>query len=267
VSPFRAAILPLLLLAGCGAPAGGGDEASAAAASAGAPALRVLVLSGGGYHDFDRNLELLFEGLELPPGVDVQFLPLGDSDPAGVPAELRRRRMETLDLDADVDVVLAYTQGDLGLSVAARERLLAWVRRGGGFVGLHCAADSHPGWDAYTRMLGGRFLSHPPYGPLTVRVDVPDHPVSAGLPREWALEDEFYQLEALQLGDGTLLMSAAGAADAGDAATGGRRPVTWVKPYGNGRVVYTILGHGPATHRDARYRQLVGQALLWAAGG
>jgi hypothetical protein len=181
-----------------------------------------------------------------------------------------------------VDVVLAYTQGELGLSVAAKERLLAWLRHGGGFVGLHCAADSHPGWDAYTRMLGGRFESHPPYGPLTVRVDVPDHPVSAGLPREWALEDEFYQLDALQLGDATLLMSAAvdtdaadtdagdadaGDADAGDAGGGERRPVTWVKPYGDGRVVYTILGHGAATHRDARYRQLVGQALLWAAGG
>jgi type 1 glutamine amidotransferase len=257
VSPVRAAIVPLLLLAACGAPSST-DEAPASAASA--VPLRVLVLSGGAYHEFGPNLALLVEGLQLPDGVHWTFLPLGDIDPDGVPVGLRRRRLETLDLQAEVDVVLAYTQGDLGLSERAKERLLAYVRGGGGFVGLHCAADSHPAWAEYTRMLGGRFSSHPPYGPMVVRADGPEHALTAGLPAEWALEDEFYHLKDLHLGEATVLMSATSPID------GQRKPVTWVKAYGEGRVAYTILGHGAATHRDARYRRLVGQALEWAAG-
>jgi type 1 glutamine amidotransferase len=220
----------------------------------------VLVLSGGAYHDFGPNLARLVEGLDVPQGAHFTFLPLGEIDPDGVPVELRRRRLETLDLPAEVDVVLAYTQGDLGLSDRARERLLAFVRDGGGFVGLHCAADSHPGWNEYTRMLGGRFASHPPYGALLVRVDGPAHLVSAGLPFEWALEDEFYHLQDLALDEAIVLMSAQSPVD------GERKPVTWVKHYGEGRVVYTILGHGIATHADGRYEALVAQALEWAAG-
>ena len=51
-----------------------------------------------------------------------------------------------------------------------------------------------------------------------------------------------------------------------DMRGGEARPVTWAKTYGEGRVVYTILGHGPDAQRDARVRQLVAQALLWAGG-
>lgn len=277
MSPLRAGIVPLLLLAACGAPsAPGSPVAGSAPPGAGArgpgdstrgaedahvatPArLRVLVLSGGSYHDFASDVELLVDGVRLARGVDWTFLPLGDVDEVGVPAELRRRRLETMDLPGSVDVVLAYTQGDLGLSALARERLLAFVRDGGGFVGLHCAADSHPGWDEYTAMLGGRFASHPPYGRILVRVDAPAHPVTAGLPYELSLEDEFYHLEHLDLDEAAVLMT--GISPAG----GARRPVTWVKPWGAGRVVYTILGHDAATHGNPRYRQLVGQALEWA---
>ena len=224
--------------------------------------LRVLVLSGGGFHDFDANLRELIAGLPVPPDTHWSFLPLGDGGSDGVSKALRLRQLEALELPGEHDVILAYTQGELGLSPTAKDKLLAFVRGGGGFVGLHCAADSHPGWDEYTTMLGGRFDSHPPFGDVSVQLtsDAHDHPVTAGLPDRWTLRDEFYHLKDLELGDATLLMT-------GISPQGGeRRPVTWAKPYGHGRVVYTILGHGPDTMSDARYRQLVAQALLWAAG-
>ncbi|HZL99091.1 MAG TPA: ThuA domain-containing protein [Planctomycetota bacterium] len=256
---------------GCAGPSGAAPPAAPAGAPAGGTTgpgrdrsgpLRVLVLSGGGYHDFDGNLKLLLDGLPVPAGTHWSFLSLGDDSADGVSRALRLRQLESLELPGEHDVILAYTQGELGLSPTAKDKLLAFVRGGGGFVGLHCAADSHPGWAEYTAMLGGRFESHPPYGEVTVQLTpaAERHPVTRGLPDRWSLKDEFYHLTDLQLGDATLLMT--GVSPAG----GEPRPVAWAKPYGQGRVMYTILGHGPEAHSDARYRKLVAQALLWAGG-
>jgi len=262
----------LAMALGCAAPA---DSSRAAGGSPDAPAapaggarsrsgpMRVLVLSGGEFHEFDGNLKSLVGGLSLPADTHWSFLPLGDDSADGVSKALRLRQLEALELPGEHDVILAYTQGERGLSPTAKDKLLAFVRGGGGFVGLHCAADSHPGWAGYTAMLGGRFESHPPFGDVTVQLtpSAASHPVTRGLPDRWSLKDEFYHLQDLRLDDATLLMT--GVSPAGGEE---KRPVTWAKPYGQGRVVYTILGHGPEAHADPRYRQLVAQALLWAGG-
>ena len=262
----------LAMALGCATPEGGSAKAASGApgGSTGAGSTRaragplsVLVLSGGEFHDFDGNLKSLVDGLSLPADTRFSFLPLGGGSADGVSEALRLRQLETLELPGEHDVILAYTQGERGLSPTAKDKLLAFVRGGGGFVGLHCAADSHPGWAAYTEMLGGRFQHHPPFGPIAVQMtsDADSHPVTRGLPDRWVLKDEFYHLQDLHLGDATLLM-------VGVSPEGGeKRPVTWAKPYGAGRVVYTILGHGPEAYGDARVQRLVAQALLWAGRG
>jgi hypothetical protein len=261
-------VFALAVALGCSAsaPSAGASPATGPARGAARTAsgpLRVLVLSGGGFHDFAGNLKTLVEHMPVPADTHWTFLPLGDDSSDGVSKALRLRQLEALELPGEHDVILAYTQGELGLSPTAKDKLLAFVRGGGGFVGLHCAADSHPGWDAYVEMLGGRFESHPPYGEVTVRLtpSAATHPVTRGLPDSWTLPDEFYHLQDLHLDDATLLMT-------GISGAGGeeKRPVTWAKTYGEGRVVYTILGHGPDAERDARVQQLVAQALLWAGG-
>lgn len=261
----------LAMALGCAAPADSSRTAGASPGTTGTPAggtrvrsgpLRVLVLTGGEFHDFDGNVRSLVGGLSLPADTHWSFLPLGNDSADGVSKALRLRQLEALELPGEHDVILAYTQGERGLSPTAKDKLLAFVRGGGGFVGLHCAADSHPGWAEYTAMLGGRFQHHPPFGSIVVQLAprAGDHPVTAGLPDRWVLKDEFYHLQDLHLDDARVLMT-------GVSPEGGEsRPVTWAKPYGQGRVVYTILGHGPEAHGDARMRQLVGQALLWAGG-
>lgn len=219
--------------------------------------LRVLVLSGGGYHEFAANLSALLQGLEARASLTLTELVL---HPAENAAPTSRRALEEADLAAEYDVILAYTQGELGFTETMKSRLLDFVRGGGGLVALHSAADSHPGWAGWDDLLRGRFESHPPYGDVLVQVCDLAHPVVAGLPAEWALRDEFYHLKDCAWDDKRVIM-------VGTSPAGGElRPVTWVRDHGAGRVVYTILGHGLDTHRDARYQQLVAQALAWAAG-
>jgi len=275
---FFQALCPLLLslLSGCGdggaadagraPPASRDPQADAAAAPAGAAArLRVLVLSGGGYHEFGRNLDALLAALAVRGPFDFTRLRLGPDAPgaayeASASDQAARAVFGSDALRKDFDVVLAYTQGDLKLSGDEKYQLIRFVRGGGGFVGLHCAVDSHLIWEEYIELCGARFVSHPPFGPIHVRIDDAAHPITAGLPVEWDLTDEFYHLQDWEQGAQTVLMS--GVSPAG----GDRRPVSWCRPYGKGRVAVSILGHGPEVHGDARYQQLVAQALLWSAG-
>jgi type 1 glutamine amidotransferase len=237
------------LFAACGED----DPGTRIAVPASPGVVRVLFLTGGGYHDFEVTPRTLVEGLDPDPDLQLRILPM---DPDG---KASHELSDTSLLDDGVDVILAYTQGELSLSPAARDKLMAAIEGGVGFVGLHCAADSHPGWTAYDQMLGGRFETHPPLGPVHVSVDDTLHPVTAGLPAEWDLIDEFYHLQGFDPAGKQVLMS--GVSPAG----GARRPVTWAKSHGAGRVVYTILGHTRDVHADARFRQLIGQALRWAA--
>ncbi len=227
-----------------------------------APAkIPVLVLSGGGYHDFEGNLATLIGALEPRGAFVFDRLRL---DPKGDPANasavlasdpnLRRYR-----------VILAYTQGELGLSAEAKAGLMQFVKSGGGFVGFHCAADSHPGFAEYDAMVGGRFETHPPYGPFQVDLVQPAFPLMksvAGLPAAWSVKDEFYHLKDCAADDKLVLQTGKDPHEGKDAAA---RPVSWVKSHGRGRVFYTVLGHGPDTEKDPVFVELVARALDWAA--
>ncbi|HLV66443.1 MAG TPA: ThuA domain-containing protein, partial [Polyangiaceae bacterium] len=57
-------------------------------------------------------------------------------------------------------VVFANTTGDV-LDAEGEAALERFVRRGGGFVGVHAAADTEHDWEFYGELLGARFVSHP----------------------------------------------------------------------------------------------------------
>ncbi len=44
-------------------------------------------------------------------------------------------------------------------------------------------------------------------------------------------------------------------------------PMAWVKPYGNGRVFYTTLGHTSDTFQRAAVQRMMRQGTIWAANG
>src|SRR3546814_1282132 len=58
-------------------------------------------------------------------------------------------------------VVFASTTGDV-LDAALEAALRAFVEGGGGFVGIHAAADTEYGWPWYETLVGAWFESHPP---------------------------------------------------------------------------------------------------------
>lgn len=249
----------LTIMIGCAPPAATRPVEPVDTAVPATEPVRVLVITGGGHHDFARNTAMLLDGLRARGTFEFETIEVGSSAPADSRDHLKLDDRVFLE---GFDAVLAYCQGELNFSPAARENLLDYIRAGGGYVGAHSAADSHPGWDEYDRMLGGRFESHPPFGDITVSIDAADHPVTRDLPREWTLRDEFYHLKNCGEEDKEVLMTGQSPGDPADAPP---RPVSWVREEGEGRVFYTILGHGPETHGDERFQQLIAQAIEWAA--
>lgn len=157
---------------------------------------------------------------------------------------------------APFDVIVCYTTGE-NLNEEQAKGLLSGIAQGKGFVGTHSAADSFKETPGFINMVGGKFLYHPSYWPkLTFNVKNRFHPVVDGV-LDFVMEEELYLMETY--GHFDLLMSTW--------FKGFERPITWVKPYGQGRVCYTALGHDRVQTENPNFQRLVTNAVRWAGDG
>lgn len=163
------------------------------------------------------------------------------------------------------DAVAFYTTGELPISDAGRAALLAFVRGGGGFVGIHSATDTFHQVAEYGEMIGGWFDGHPWHQPVGVRVENRLHPATALLGGRFEIHDEIYQfrdfsrerVEVLLSLDPSSVELDKGRRDDGDYA------LAWCRDFGEGRVFYTALGHRPEVWVDPRFRNHLLGGLRW----
>jgi type 1 glutamine amidotransferase len=91
-------------------------------------------------------------------------------------------------------VVFLLTTGDV-LSPAEESGLQAYVRQGGGFVGIHSASDTEHGWPWYGDLVGAFFVSHSTIQPGAVRVTDRRHASTRELPSGLTRTDEWYDFD------------------------------------------------------------------------
>jgi len=160
--------------------------------------------------------------------------------------------------DADWDAVVIYTTGYHDELTAAREAgLVRYVQEGGGLVGIHSAADSFRGSQAYLDLLGAEFETHPPLQRIPVTIHEDSHYVTTRVP-EFEVTDELYLLKSVDLSRELLLASTRW--------QGKTAPLLFVHPYGEGRVSYLALGHTHETWRDAAFQKLLLRSIGWVMG-
>jgi len=131
------------------------------------------------------------------------------------------------------------------------EGLFNYVSSGKGIVGIHGTAWWIGG--KAVDLIGGSANWHPPGLTFTVNIADEDHEITDGV-GDFEVEDEIY----MSAWDPSVKVLAT--ADWSDK----QHPMAWVKPYGDGRVFYTTLGHGPGTFERAGMQQLVTQGVRWA---
>ena len=151
---------------------------------------------------------------------------------------------------ARFDVILNFSS-DREASEEQIGALLDAVEGGVGYLGLHGATATFRSSGAYGRLIGSRFLRHPPIRRFTVETLAPDHPVTTGI-APFEIEDELYELGD-QAGDIAVLAQAEG------------HPMVYVRQHGRGRVCYIAPGHDRRTLACPEYAQLVHQAIAWTA--
>src|SRR3954447_7146139 len=162
-------------------------------------------------------------------------------------------------------VVIFLNTTDAVLGPDQHAALERFIRRGGGFVGIHSAADTEYDWRWYGELVGAYFRSHPEIQPATLRIVDASHISTRHLPQPWTRTDEWYNFRAPPGADVTVLMRIDEHSYRGG-TMGDDHPVVWCHPYDGGRAWYTAMGHTAESYSDPLFLQLLWGGIAWAAG-
>jgi len=199
---------------------------------------KVLLMLGGDHHEFERCGEIL-----------TAFL----TDAAGYEVVATQDRGQFRKLDG-FDAVVLHTQG--GKLTAAQERgLLAYVKQGGGLVGLHGATASFTGNDGYMEMIGMEFIDHGPRCDVTVEHSDDYEEIVPRVDKTWVQFDEIYTMKKRTDKRLRPFQYAWWEFE--------RRVLGYTRPYGKGRVLYTGLGHSACGFRRPEFQDLVHKAIRY----
>jgi type 1 glutamine amidotransferase len=160
-------------------------------------------------------------------------------------------------------VIWLSTTGDV-LNATQQTAFENYIRAGGGYLGVHAAADTEYDWAWYGGLVGAYFASHPAIQTATVRVADASHPATAGLPAAWSRSDEWYNYRTNPRPQVHVLTTLDESTYSGG-TMGADHPNTWCRAYDGGRSFYTGMGHTQASYAEAGFRSLLLGGIRYAA--
>ncbi|GAA4471088.1 hypothetical protein GCM10023189_60950 [Nibrella saemangeumensis] len=147
---------------------------------------------------------------------------------------------------------------------AAFER---YIQAGGGYMGIHSAADTEYEWPWYAKLMGAHFSSHPSQPNVrkaTVDVTDKNHPSTAHLPDKWERTDEWYNYRTFYSGLKVLANLDENTYNGG--TNGANHPIAWYHEFDGGRAFYTGGGHTDESFSDPQFVQHILGGLRYAMG-
>ncbi|GAA2319432.1 lectin [Nonomuraea roseoviolacea subsp. roseoviolacea] len=216
-----------------------------------AAAFKVLVFSktAGFRHD------------SIPNGIQA-IRDLGTADGFAVDATEDANAFSTANLAQYRAVVFLSTTGDV-LNDTQQAAFQTYVDGGGGYVGVHAAADTEYTWPYYGQLMGAWFNNHPAIQQATVRTEDRAHAATAHLGATWSRTDEWYNYRTNPRPNVRVLQSLDEGSYSG--GTMGDHPITWCHPQSSGRAFYTGLGHTQESYADPNFRALLLGGIRYAA--
>jgi cytochrome c len=164
-------------------------------------------------------------------------------------------------------VIFLNTTGDV-LNKQQQNDFERYIQAGGGYVGIHAAADTEYEWPWYGKLAGAYFESHPNNPNVlkgTFRVLDKSHPATAPLPDKWEREDEFYNFKDMNT-DVRVLMDIDEKSYEGG-TNGDNHPMAWYHEYDGGRAFYTSVGHTDESFSEPLVLQHILGGIQYAVGG
>ncbi len=160
-------------------------------------------------------------------------------------------------------VVFLSTTGDV-LNPTQEAEFERYIQAGGGFVGIHAAADTEYGWSWYGGLVGAYFVNHPAIQDARLFVEDHDHPATRHLGASWQRHDEWYNFRDVNPQVHVLLKIDETSYQGG--AMGANHPMSWCHEYDGGRAFYTALGHTEASYAEPEFRQHLLGGITYAIG-
>jgi len=160
-------------------------------------------------------------------------------------------------------LVFLSSTGEL-LSGNQEIALERYIQSGGGFVGIHAAADAEYDWNWYVRMIGASFLSHPAQQMANLVINDKTHPSTDSLPATWSRKDEWYNFKNISKDIKVLLSIDEKSYEGGQ--NGATHPMAWYHAFDGGRVFYTELGHTEESYADPLYLKHILGGIKYAIG-
>lgn len=159
-------------------------------------------------------------------------------------------------------VIFANTVGELPLPEP--EALVAWVRAGGAFIGVHSASDTLHGSRPYIEMLGGEFDHHREQ----VRVEAvnlaPTHPANRHFGPRWDLGGQLEEIYLLKNHQRETVQPLLALDRHPHSGVPGYHGLSWGRSFGQGRVFYTALGHNESIWQLPAFQQHLAGGIGWA---
>jgi type 1 glutamine amidotransferase len=184
------------------------------------------------------------------------------------------------------DLFFFYTTGDLTkeggdhrppMTPAGKQALLDAIAGGKGFVGVHSASDTfhspsgahsfevNADPDPYVKMLGGEFIVHG--AQQAPKITTVDHafPGMNAVGDSFSFQEEWYSLKQFAP-DLHVIQVLDTAGMRGNMYQRGPYPITWIHPYGKGRVFYTAMGHREDVWTNTIFRATLTGGIDYALG-
>jgi type 1 glutamine amidotransferase len=246
---FPIAAVAALLLAATALPpaaASGADEQPP-------PGDRVLV--------FSKTAEFRHDA--IPDGI-AALRELGAQHGFAVDATEDARAFTRANLARYDAVVFLSTSGDV-LDAAQQSAFERYIRAGGGYAGVHAAADTEYDWPFYGGLVGAYFKTHPAIQQATIAVEDRAHPATAHLGAAWQRTDEWYDYGGNPRDRARILATLDETSYQGG-TMGEDHPIAWCQEYRGGRAFYTGLGHTKESYADPAFRQHLLGGIRYATG-
>ena len=165
------------------------------------------------------------------------------------------------------NAVMFNTTGELPMSDEEKNTLVAFLKSGHGFVGVHSATDTFYQWGTYNNIIGGYFNGHPWHTQVTVDVVDPNSKLVSSLGKSFQINDEIYQVSDFKPDKSYVLLKLD--PESVDVKKEGVHiryygwPIAWTRKFGKGRVYYNGLGHGDWVWKDPRYQEMLLNGIKW----
>lgn len=241
-------LLILLLIVAVVPPASGQDSP-----------IRALLITGGGWHDYAMQKELLTEGVKerLGDGIEWTVVHEGEGNPGHQVSVLKQENW------AERYDVVVHNTGYARVRDPGFVAQLVKHHKGTPAVLIHAAVQSYrfaePA-DPWFRFVGLQSMVSEDPGRVEVENVDQSHPVMRDVPERFLMpEDEVYVTEKIW-GEITLLARAYGE------EIQEYQPVAWTHEADSTRVFATTLGHSNKTFEQEEFLTMVTNGILWAVG-